>query len=212
MMIHPAVGLYVWISALIILQCLPRTAMLVLALILFLLAVWLTGDRIWRLMRRVRWLLMTLFVLFAFFTPGERVWSMGWHWVAPTHEGMVLAAEHAGRLLGAVAMVALLLRFMTTLSLVKALHACLSPLSILSSGKFPAETLAIRLMLVLQYLEEAPRKNWRQWLLDDGSATEWANESIVLQKEKLNALSLCLLILVTACWLGLIWKVSGNPA
>lgn len=211
-MIHPAVGLYVWISVLLILQALSRVVTVVLAVLLLLLAAWLSRDRIWRLMRRVRWLLITLVVLFAFFTPGERVLSVAWYWLVPSYEGLALAAEHAARLIAAVSMVALLLHFMTTLSLVNALHTCLRPLSILSCGKFPAERLAVRLMLVLEYLEETPRKSWQQWLLDEEVETEKLPQSVVLQKKRLNRLSLCLLLLLTACWLGMIWRIWGDMA
>ena len=65
-------------------------------------------QRSLRLVRRARFLLIVLVVLFAFFTPGEALVSALGQ-AGPTREGLMLAASHGVRLLSVLILVALLL-------------------------------------------------------------------------------------------------------
>lgn len=154
-----------------------------------------------RLLRRVRFLVLAIFVLFAGFTPGEAILPAVTA-ISPSREGMKLAMEHAARLLGVVLCVALLLETLSVGRLVGGLHALLRPLDRFG---LPTERLAVRMMLVLHYVESAQPGDWRRWLdeneggRDDGAAIVFAREHFGAREMGV----LLALIAATAIWLGI---------
>ena len=104
-------------------------------------------------MRRIRELLIAITVLFAWFTPGEAA-LLDWPRLGPTREGLALAALHAGRLLAVVCAVGILLERLPLARLVGGLYALSRPLRL--AGVDP-ERLALRLLLVLRYVDASPR-------------------------------------------------------
>lgn len=162
---HPVVVLILWLVAISLVQLLSAAwlggavSACLLAGLLF------APQRMKRLIRRVRVLLLAIVVLFAWFTPGEAV-IVDWPLLSPTSEGVSLALEHAGRLLAVVCCVALLLEALTPIRLVSGLRIACRPLAVI--GVSP-ERLALRLLLVLHYVETAGGNahDWRAWLVDD---------------------------------------------
>jgi energy-coupling factor transporter transmembrane protein EcfT len=143
-----------------------------------------------RLIRRVRVLLLAIFFLFAWFTPGEALVG-AYPVLSPTREGLVLALLHAGRLLVVVCWVALLLERLPPDRLVSGLYALCRPGAVLGLS---AQRLALRLLLVLRYVDDARggRHEWKQWLL----ATDEPVAPVHLVRERLRALDLGVLVLV----------------
>jgi hypothetical protein len=155
-----------------------------------------------RLLRRVRFLLLAIVVLFAWFTPGEAL-LVGWPQLSPSREGALLALEHAARLAGVVCAVALLLEALPSERLVGGMHALCSPLALL--GVSP-ERLALRLLLVLRYVERADAatpRHWRQWLADDHAPVEV--EVVHLVRERAGVLDWALggALMMLILWWGL---------
>ncbi|MBR0566218.1 hypothetical protein J5J83_08830 [Azoarcus sp. L1K30] len=124
-----------------------------------------------RLFRRVKVLLLAILVLFAWFTPGEALLASV-PLLSPTREGVTLALEHLGRLLVVVSCVALLLERLPADRLVSGLYALFRPASALGLS---AQSLALRLLLVLRYVDDARIQqsggrrgrvqDWKQWLM-----------------------------------------------
>lgn len=111
-------------------------------------AMFLARAHLLRILRRSRWLLLTMLVLFAWMTPGTSI-----EWVpGATYEGLHLAVENLARLVIAIATVALVLGALDLSGLVYGLRALLAPLA--SLGAF-RDRLAVRLMLTLQEVEAA---------------------------------------------------------
>lgn len=169
---HPVVVLTLWLLGVSLIQLLSAAwlggavAACLLAGLVF------APQRVKRLIRRVRVLLLAIFVLFAWFTPGAAV-VVDWPLLSPTREGVSLALEHGGRLVAVVCCVALLLEALPPGRLVGGLHVACRPLALI--GISP-ERLALRLLLVLHYVETAGGNgthDWRTWLVDDdtGAAT-----------------------------------------
>lgn len=104
------------------------------------------------LLRRMRWLLLFLLVIYGFNTPGEyiREWPFEF---APTYEGVLLGLQQVGRISIMLASVALLLKTTSRNHLMAGFFLMLYPLGWL---KFNPERLAVRLWLTLHYAEEAP--------------------------------------------------------
>ncbi len=164
MMLHPATRLVVWIALVAFSQLARGPALGGFGLVVMVLAGWLARRRAWRLLRRSRFLVLVLVVLFGFFTPGEAVMP-ALAGLAPTHEGLALALLHGLRLVLVVLLVALLLETTDEHALVAGLITLASPLAGLGLS---VERLAVRVLLVLRYVETPPAGGWRALIGDEG--------------------------------------------
>lgn len=154
-----------------------------------LLALSLARARALRLLRRVRVLMFAIVLLFGWFTPGEAVF-VAWPQVSPSREGLMLAMLHAGRLIVIVCAVALLLERLPVERLVGGLYSLSRPFSVIG---LRADALALRLMLVLRFVEASPRgsaTHWKDWLRDDagGGSDGDGTQVIRLVRERLRLL------------------------
>jgi energy-coupling factor transport system permease protein len=102
------------------------------------------------LVRRSRWLLLTMLVMFGWLTPGTPLPGMP----GASQEGLLLAADNIARLLIALASLALLLKALDAPKLVAGMRSLLAPLALLG---FPRDRIAVRLALTLREVE-ASRK------------------------------------------------------
>lgn len=153
---QPASVILAWATLTLALQWLPTAAVLCLAAAIFPAALWFSGKRFGKLLRRARWLLLSLGLLFAFATPGEAL-LFG----AVTREGLSLAANHLLRLGLLLALVALLLERFAIPQLIAGLYQLLTPLG---AGR---DRLALRLLLVLDYVEQGVGR-WQDGFAETG--------------------------------------------
>jgi len=160
---HSGVLILVWVTAVVALQALSGRVLASAVLVCALAAAFLAPARAKRLVKRVRFLVIAIAVFFIGFTPGEAL-LIDWPGVSPSREGVVFAAQHAGRLLGVVFCVAILLERLSVNRLVTGLYALLRPFELVG---LPARGLAVRLLLVMHYVESASPRGWREWLEDD---------------------------------------------
>ena len=108
--------------------------------------------RFFKLLRRIRLLILVLFVVTLLMTPGTALWP---EWgLYPTEEGALLAVTQLLRLIGMLAAVALLLDTTDDRSLAAGSLALLQPLA--GKRQWPERAVA-RLLLVFHYLESAPK-------------------------------------------------------
>lgn len=159
-MSHPAACLLSWLIATVALQYLGWSGLLALALVTA-----LAGKgarrRWWTLLRRARWLLLTLWLILAYGTPGEAWRNLPW---APTEAGLYEASLHAVRLAVMLGLLAWLFQALPRGRLMAGLWVLVQPLRWLH---IDADRLVVRLALVFDYLEKAPPKgSWRH-LLDE---------------------------------------------
>lgn len=111
----------------------------------------------WRLLRRVRWLLLFLLLIFAFNTPGEyvRQWPLdAGQAFAPTYEGLSAGLLQAAKLCIMLAGLSLLLVTTNRENLIAGFYLLATPLRII---KLNPERFAARLWLTLHYVEQAPK-------------------------------------------------------
>ena len=155
----------------------------------------LAGRRTRMLIRRTRWLLLSIAVLFVLASPGERLpGAIGE--VGITYDGLQLAAEHVLRLLLLLASLALLHEHLGNEGLIAGLHWLLTPLA---GWRGARERVIVRLMLVLDYVETEPRGGWRAWLSGDTAGPD----RLVLIAGAARAVDwgvLALLAGATVCW------------
>jgi energy-coupling factor transporter transmembrane protein EcfT len=195
--LHPTTRLILWLLFLVAVQLLSGYPLAIVILL-----VPLCGKAVlkrgWLLLRRARWLLLSLFVILAWGSAGEPLWDSD---LAPTQEGLSEALTHLGRLLLVLLAVAALLEKMSLPELFAASHTLFKPLRRL--GLDPDRGI-VRLMLVLRYVEKLPRpRDWRS-LLEVPEMT--ANETIEVSCQPLRGIDYALvaggvLALVAFCLL-----------
>jgi hypothetical protein len=104
------------------------------------------------LVRRSRWLLLTMLVLFGWMTPGTPLPGLP----GATREGLLLAADNLERFLIALAVVALILKVLPPVRLVAGIRSLLAPLALLNLSR---DRIAVRLALTMQEVESSRNGN-----------------------------------------------------
>ena len=103
-----------------------------------------------RLLRRSIWLMLTLFTVFLWMTPGSSLSFIPF----ATLEGLQLAIMQSARVLLAIASLALVLQYLSCADLVAGMYFFLSPLRRIG---VPAKKLAVRVMLTLEEVERVSK-------------------------------------------------------
>lgn len=178
------------------------------------LSVWallLHRGRFLTLLRRVRLLIMVLFVVTLFMTPGAAIFP-AWG-LYPTEEGVVLGLTQLLRLVGMLAAVCLLLDTTDDRSLAAGSLALLQPLA--GKRQWPERAVA-RLLLVFHYLETAPKPRNLQDVLAlagadlSGSPEQRGPEVLTLDAVSLSAREIALgVLMLGAAVLSLAWGRIG---
>lgn len=156
---HPASLLLTWLGFALALQWVSLSWLMFLAVASLIFSLAGARQRSRNLLRRSRWLLLSLLVLFLFATPGEFLPGI-WGQLGFTYEGLEQAAEQLGRLLAMLSSLALLHQRLGTQGLLVGFHWLLAP--------FPwRRATVVRLLLVLEFVERKSRLGWREWLLPE---------------------------------------------
>lgn len=158
---HAGLSIFIWLIGVAALQFATPVVLYGILAVLIVIAWRRAPARCRRLFHKVRFLLLALFVLFAWFTPGEALLA-AMPAFSPTWEGVCLAFEHAGRLAAVVCCVAILMASLPANRLVGGLYALMRPLAAVG---LPSERIAVRVLLVLRYVEAPVGSDWRHWLL-----------------------------------------------
>lgn len=154
MTIHPSIRIIAFILLAVLIQRLSLASLFVLAFPLMALLVLVKAKVFVQMMRRMRWLLIIMLLIYAFSTPGEYLaeWPF---WVTPTYEGIQAGLIQAMRLTVMLAGLALLLRLTVRDKLIVGFFFLMQPLRYI--GLDP-ERFAARLWLTLHYVEQPQQK------------------------------------------------------
>jgi energy-coupling factor transport system permease protein len=159
MLFHPAAQIASWCVLVVVLQhCAIPILMLATGAILFV-ALILSRYTLIRLLRRTRWVMLSLLLVYAFSTSGQPLWP-DWGNFSPSREGLIDGGVQLTRLFSALAALAILLHRLDRQQLIAGLYVLLAPLSWLG---FPRERFAVRLALTLQYAEAAMLHRAHRW-------------------------------------------------
>lgn len=140
-------------------------------------ACWARQDY-FKVLRRLRYVSLAIVILFAWQTPGIQVLP-GLEALSPTYDGLRLAVSPLLRLMTVAALVACLRQALSPDQWVSSFYLLASPFACLG---LPRDRLAIRLRLVLDYLE-APPLAWRDCLRGLDARRE-ENGAVVCQLER----------------------------
>ncbi len=177
---HPAVLVTAGLLLICVLQLLPQVWLAGFSVLLLALAARFAAPRLRRILRRLRWIALSILILFAWQTPGTLV-IPALSAFSPTWDGIRLSLFHLAALAAIGAVVSLLMRALDDADWVCALYALSAPFARVG---FPAARLAVRMMLVLESTAGGPGRaqhGWRDWLSGTVAMTthgEWQLEAL----------------------------------
>ncbi|HLD08883.1 MAG TPA: CbiQ family ECF transporter T component [Methylophilaceae bacterium] len=154
---HPSIKILCLIALAIAIHLSNGWQLLTIGIVLSVALIYYRADGFWKLLRRVRWLLFFLLLIFAFNTPGEyvKLWPLDvGQAFAPTYEGLSAGLLQAAKLCIMLAGLSLLLVTTNRENLIAGFYLLAAPLRII---KLSPERFAARLWLTLHYVEQAPK-------------------------------------------------------
>lgn len=201
---HPAVQILVWMLLALLAQRLQPLALFMLASVLFALALRLCARQLLSLLRRTRWILFSLLLIYAYTTPGTALLAqLGV--ISPTREGLLDGMLQLGRLVSVLSGLAILLALLTQTQLISGLYSLAYPLRWLGVSR---ERIAVRLALTLEYAESAMRdtaSDWRTTIRDAMRPSAEGAEHIELRLQPFRAVDVMLLLACAAVLIG-VWR------
>lgn len=194
---HPASRILIYLLAVLAIPGLPFFWLPL--LLIFALAVD-SPRQPWRLIWRTRWLLLVLFLGYAYSLPGEPAWS----WLgafSPTQEGLVRGGQQALRLLVLLLWLDLLVLRLPTASLMAGVYSLLRPFAWLGLN---VERAALRLGLTLRAIEglERGRGNLHRLFGEELGADLPTTVHLEIQAMQLRDMALPALIGTLLLWLS----------
>ncbi len=159
-MTHPTVLILLWVCLVITIQSLQATKLVLAGLPLLAVAYALSATCLIILLRRTRWIMLSMLLIYAYATPRVAVWASLAQF-SPTHEGLTNGLLQLCRLAFTLASLAILLNLLSRQQLISGLSVLTYPLRYVGLSR---ERLAVRLALTLQYAESViwvTTGNWR---------------------------------------------------
>ena len=147
---HPFVKIACFFFLLLLLQYLSASSIAVLCGLICLLAAVLNLPHFSQLIKRMRWLFLSLLLVYAYATPGEYLAFLPLN-VAPSFEGLHLGLMQIAKLLIAVASLSALFASTNKSQLMAGLWTLLSPLRLVGLN---VERFTVRMLLTLHYVEQ----------------------------------------------------------
>lgn len=128
--------------------------LLVMALLLCLF-IFQQNNHFFRLLKRLKWFFLVMFLIFLLNTPGEHIINWPYN-MEPTYEGLRAGLKQMLRVALMLATLSLMLTKNTTQQLVSGLYYLMKPLSIIGVD---VKRFVARLWLTLHYVDQEPMSN-----------------------------------------------------
>lgn len=152
---HPLIKILSFILVLLLISMVNNITLFLMMILFFMMLFILRVQAFLHAVRRMRWLFLSIFIIYALGTPGELISSFPLNF-APTFEGLQLGMVQIGKLLIALAALSLLLTNSPREQMMLGLYMLLSPFEFLGLN---VERFSARLMLTLGYVEELAAKD-----------------------------------------------------
>lgn len=149
MPIHPLVNILFYISCLVALNFLKPLWLFVAFLICCITAYHLTGSAFIKRCLRLKWLYLSIFLIYAISTPGEYILLVK-DVIDITREGVLLGAMQVSKIIMALACLSIVFHQTGVSALITGLHYLLLPLTVFGLN---VDRFTVRLSLTLQYVE-----------------------------------------------------------
>jgi energy-coupling factor transport system permease protein len=159
MKFHPAAQILTWCLLVAIMQFLTLEILLIAAGFVLLFALLRSAHKLMQLLRRTRWIMLSLLLIYAYSTPGQPLLdALGIF--SPSREGLSDGVLQLTRLLTALAGLAILLDRLHRQQLIAGLYTLFAPLQLIGVSR---ERVAVRLALTLHYAEVAMLRETHTW-------------------------------------------------
>jgi energy-coupling factor transport system permease protein len=169
---HPAAQILAWCLLVATVQHLSLSNLLLVTLLVVLAALSLSSRKLLQLIRRTRWLMLSLLLIYGYSTPGLAIFTALAQF-SPTQEGVHDGVLQLARLLVALAGLAILLDKLHRQHWMAGLYTLFLPLDWLGLSR---ERFAVRLALTLHYAELAMLRGTQRWQDILSSLSEQNNE------------------------------------
>lgn len=202
MTVHPTVQILAWSLSVLVVQRLSLLWLLCATALILWLALWFSSGKLRQLIKRTRWVMLSLWLIYAYTTPGHALWNaLGLY--SPTWEGLHDGLLQWLRLLASLASLAVLLDRLSRDQLISGLYTLFAPLAWLHISR---ERLAVRLALTLQYAEIALLKKytWQELLHLLRNPQPHDARQIVLPRYPFTRLDTLLGLLMLLIFLGML--------
>jgi len=156
---HPAALILLWLCLTIAMQPMHAPALLLSGGMLIAAALKLSAGRFIILLRRTRWIMLSLLLIYGYATAGTAVWAQG-GLLSPTREGLLDGLLQLSRLVFALAGLSIVLGMLSREQLVGGLYVLAWPLRYVGLSR---ERIAVRLALTLHYAESAMLDTAADW-------------------------------------------------
>lgn len=156
---HPAVLILLWMCLTVAMQPMHVPALLLSGAVLSAAALKLSAGRFVILLRRTRWIMLSLLLIYGYATPGTALWMQGGVF-SPTNEGLLDGLLQLCRLVFALAGLSIVLGTLSRQQLVGGLYVLAWPLRYIGLSR---ERIAVRLALTLHYAESAMLDTASDW-------------------------------------------------
>jgi len=199
--LHPATRLVVWLLLAVSMPWQQPLSLLVVNLLLLELLLASRPAGFVNLLRRTRWLLLSLLVIYAFATPGDPLFPDVSF--SPTREGLHAGAIQVWRLGTLLAALAWTLSSLSRSDLLSGMILLLRPFKRVGLN---AEQVAIRIWLTLHYAEQIKVRpgSWRESFRDAQLSPITSEERIVLEVRTLTWRDLLAVLVALLAFAGLL--------
>jgi energy-coupling factor transport system permease protein len=200
---HPAVLIFLWACVTVAMQSLQANTLLLAGVPLMISGYVLSAEHLLILLRRTRWIMLSLLLIYAYATPGVAMWASLAQF-SPTYEGLIDGLLQLCRLAFALAGLAILLGILSQSQLIAGLYTLAYPLRYLGLSR---ERIAVRLALTLHYAESAmldTASDWRTSIEQMLAPAEVKQDNIELHTAPFTLRDGLLLVLAFALMM-LVW-------
>ncbi len=181
---HPASLIMIWLAFALCLPWLRTADLSVMAALFFIPLLIRRSPEFLKLLRRTRWLMISLILVYAFATPGVAVLPLLGAY-SPSREGLLSGGLQALRLVALLAGLAVLLAAMPRNRILAGLYFLLRPLARMGVD---VDRVAARIWLTLHYAEQTkPGRSgeWRTCLRSALAGGDDARQTIMLEVGRL---------------------------
>jgi len=160
MRLNPAVQIFTWACAVFVVQALSGYTLIMLAVIFSVLAVKICTTRFYILLKRIRWILFSMFLIYAYTGQGTVLWEQLGVF-SPLFEGLITGFEQLLRLISIIAGLSILLTMLSGSQLISGIYSLSRPLAVLGVSR---DRFAVRIALTLRYVESSRKINENNWV------------------------------------------------
>jgi energy-coupling factor transporter transmembrane protein EcfT len=156
---HPAVFLLSWMLLAVGMQALHVKALMLVGVLLMAISLKVSANRLFVLLRRTRWIMFSLLLVYGYATPGEGLWGQAGMF-SPTLQGLTDGLLQLSRLVFMLASLSVVLNMLSQQQLVGGLYTLAYPLRYFGLSR---ERSAVRLALTLRYAESSMKDAAADW-------------------------------------------------